>query len=216
MATAFPANQPCRICSIPLPICTQRCFFRAGPLWCDSCRHRAPCSGRERDCAKGYRIGLAWRERLGYAHRARRGPPPQLAAREHDFLTSDLSHRALQARGMGLSTPDFMRQCLRGVGTVFRAHRRGALLARPHETHPARSKARSACAIDRGQRQSKALFRTDAVGLSRYWRRSAGRRGSGDAWRGWLAAGRPDRRRELRGSHGRRLRRDARRTWRKF
>jgi hypothetical protein len=25
--------------------------------------------------------------------------------------------------------------------------------------------------------------------LSRYWRRSAGRRGSGDAWRGWLPRG---------------------------
>lgn len=37
------------------------------------------------------------------------GPPDKVrdkwAAREHDFLTSDLSHRALQARGMRLSTP---------------------------------------------------------------------------------------------------------------
>jgi hypothetical protein len=32
----------------------------------------------------------------------------KLAAREHDFLTGDLSHRALQARGMRLSTPDFI------------------------------------------------------------------------------------------------------------
>jgi amidase len=32
------------------------------------------------------------------------------------------------------------------------------------------------------------LFRPDAVGLSRHWRRFAGRRGSGDAWSGWLAA----------------------------
>jgi amidase len=32
----------------------------------------------------------------------------RLAAREHDFLTGDLSHRALQARGMRLTTPDFI------------------------------------------------------------------------------------------------------------
>jgi len=32
----------------------------------------------------------------------------KLTAREHDFLTGDLSHRALQARGMRLSTPDFI------------------------------------------------------------------------------------------------------------
>jgi Asp-tRNA(Asn)/Glu-tRNA(Gln) amidotransferase A subunit family amidase len=32
----------------------------------------------------------------------------KLAASEHDFLTGDLSHRALQARGMRLSTPDFI------------------------------------------------------------------------------------------------------------
>jgi amidase len=43
----------------------------------------------------------------------------KLAAREHDFLTSDLSHRALQARGMRLSTPDFIGIQAR-VGTIFR------------------------------------------------------------------------------------------------
>ncbi len=48
----------------------------------------------------------------------------KLAAREHDFLTGDLSHRALQARGMRLSTPDFIgiqarRQRLRGSGHGF-------------------------------------------------------------------------------------------------
>jgi amidase len=32
----------------------------------------------------------------------------KLAAREHYFLTGDLSHRALQARGMRLSTPNFI------------------------------------------------------------------------------------------------------------
>ena len=32
----------------------------------------------------------------------------RLAAKDHDFLTGDLSHRALQARGMRLSTPDFI------------------------------------------------------------------------------------------------------------
>jgi Asp-tRNA(Asn)/Glu-tRNA(Gln) amidotransferase A subunit family amidase len=40
------------------------------------------------------------------------GPPDwvcdKLAAQEHDFLTGDLSHRAPQARGMRLSTPDFI------------------------------------------------------------------------------------------------------------
>jgi Asp-tRNA(Asn)/Glu-tRNA(Gln) amidotransferase A subunit family amidase len=46
----------------------------------------------------------------------------KLAAREHDFLTSDLCHRALQARGMGLSTPDFMRQCLRQEWARFFEH----------------------------------------------------------------------------------------------
>jgi len=71
---------------------------------------------------------------------------------EHDFLISDLSHRALQARGMHAG---FHRHSgaaavpSPGVGTVFRAHRRGALPARPQGTHPARSKARSACAVDR-------------------------------------------------------------------
>jgi hypothetical protein len=104
-----------------------------------------------------------------------------------------------------------------GVRVVFRAHRRGALPARPHGTHPARSKAQSACAIDRGQWQSKALFRPDAaVSLSRHWRRLAGRRGSGDAWRRWHAARRPNHRLELRGPRGHRLRRDARSTRRKF
>jgi amidase len=32
----------------------------------------------------------------------------RLAAREHDFLNGDLSHRALQARGMRLATSDFI------------------------------------------------------------------------------------------------------------
>jgi amidase len=50
----------------------------------------------------------------------------KLAATEHDFLTGDLSHRALQARGMRLSMPDLIgiqarRARLRsGVGTIFR------------------------------------------------------------------------------------------------
>jgi hypothetical protein len=140
------------------------------------------------------------------------------AAREHDFLTSDLSHRALQARGMRLSTPvsGATGAASPGVGTVFPTYRRRALPACLYGAHPARSKARSACAIDRGQWQTKALFRPDSVGLSRIWRRFAGRRRSGDAWSGWIAARRPNRRPELRGPRGRRLRRDARSTWRKF
>ena len=32
----------------------------------------------------------------------------RLAAKDHDFLLGDLSHRALQARGMRLATPDFL------------------------------------------------------------------------------------------------------------
>jgi amidase len=60
-----------------------------------------------------------------------------LAAREHDFLTSDLSHRALQARGMGLSTPDFMRQCLRQEWARFFEHI-DVVLCSPAPTGPIR------------------------------------------------------------------------------
>jgi len=121
----------------------------------------------------------------------------KLAAREHDFLTGDLfPPRSASARDAPKHTgfhrhSDAAGAASPGVGTVFRAHRRGALPARPHGTHPARSTARSACAIDRGQWQTNALFRSDAVDLSRHWRRFAGRRDSGDAWSGWLAAQRP-------------------------
>jgi hypothetical protein len=61
----------------------------------------------------------------------------KLAAREHDFLTSDLSHRALQARGMGLSTPDFMRQCLRQEWARFFEHI-DVVLCSPAPTGPIR------------------------------------------------------------------------------
>jgi amidase len=40
--------------------------------------------------------------------RRRRPARDKLAAGEHDFLTGDLSHHALQALGMRLSTPDFI------------------------------------------------------------------------------------------------------------
>jgi amidase len=51
----------------------------------------------------------------------------KLAARKHDFLTGDLSHRALQARGMRLSTPDYIgiqarRQRLRREWARFFEH----------------------------------------------------------------------------------------------
>jgi amidase len=138
----------------------------------------------------------------------------KLAAREHDFSTGDLSHRALQARGMRLSTPDLIgiqarRQHLRQEWAPYFEHI-DVVLCPPAPTGPIRR------AIDRGQWQPKALFRPDAVALSRHWRRSAGRRGSDDAWAGWLAARRPNHRRELRGPHGHRLRRDARSARRKF
>jgi hypothetical protein len=61
-------------------------------------------------------------------------------------------------------------------------------------------------AINCGRLQTKAAFRSDAVGLSCHWRRFAGRRGSGVAGR------RPNHRRELRGPRGHHLRRDARST----
>jgi amidase len=60
-----------------------------------------------------------------------------LAAREHDFLTSDLSDCALQARGMGLSTPDFMRQCLRQEWARFFEHI-DVVLCSPAPTGPIR------------------------------------------------------------------------------
>jgi len=84
----------------------------------------------------------------------------KLTALEHRFFDLDLSHRALQARDApehagfyrysgAAATPS------PGVDSVFQAHRGGSLPARPHGTHPARPKARSACAIDRGQWQPK-------------------------------------------------------------
>jgi amidase len=66
----------------------------------------------------------------------------KLAAREHDFLTGDLSHRALQARGMRLSTPDFIgiqerRQRLRREWARFFEHI-DVVLCPPAPTGPIR------------------------------------------------------------------------------
>jgi hypothetical protein len=76
----------------------------------------------------------------------------------------DLSHRALQARGMRLSTPNFIGiqarlARLRRLWARFFEHGDVVLLpVRPTGTHPARSKSRSACAINCGQWQTKAAF----------------------------------------------------------
>jgi hypothetical protein len=125
-----------------------------------------------------HRPGVARATRIR-ASRAARPAPPIGRPRTRFFDQRSLPSRSASARDApehagfhrhsgAAATPS------PGVGTVFRAHRRGALPARPHGTHPARSKARSACAIYRGQWQTKALFRPDAVGLSRYWRRFTG------------------------------------------
>ena len=63
----------------------------------------------------------------------------KLAAREHEFLTGDFSYRALQARGMRLSAPDFIgiqawRARLRQKWARFLNNRRGAF-ARPLDHH---------------------------------------------------------------------------------
>jgi amidase len=65
-----------------------------------------------------------------------------LAAREHDFLTGDPSHRALQARGMRLRTPDFIgiqarRQRLRQEWARFFEHI-DVVLCPPAPTGPIR------------------------------------------------------------------------------
>jgi amidase len=66
----------------------------------------------------------------------------KLAAREHDFLTGDPSHRAPQARGMRLRTPDFVgiqarRQRLRQEWARFFEHI-DVLLCPPAPTGPVR------------------------------------------------------------------------------
>jgi hypothetical protein len=91
-----------------------------------------------------------------------------------------------------------------GVGTFF--EHIDAVVCPSAPLGPSGDRKPDPRAINCGRLQTKAAFRSDAVGLSCHWRRFAGRRGSGVAGR------RPNHRRELRGPRGHHLRRDARST----
>jgi len=129
----------------------------------------------------------------------------KLAAREHDFLTGDLSHRALQARGMRLSTPDFLgiqarRARLRQEWARFFEHI-DVVLCPPAPTGPIRHDQKP----DPHSRSIEVNGKQRPYFDLMPW-----------ACAGWIVAQDPNHRRELRGPHGDRLRRDARSTRRMF